>query len=105
MARILADKWSSHVRGVGLDENVAIGVDANGIGEVFSNSGHAYLLEAKSRPNSFAKSEPLTFDGVTVRKLPGDTKFDFKNWNEIKAKAYTLTVVAGKIIPSHGFIY
>jgi len=105
MARILTDKWSSHVRGVGLDENVAIGIDANGIGEVFSDAGHAYLLEAESRPNSCAKSEPLTFDGVTVRKLPGNTKFDFKNWIDTNAKAYNLRVVGGKIIPSQGFIY
>ena len=92
MARLLTDKWSRQVRGVGLDENVAIGIDANGIGEVFADSGHAYLLEAKSRPNSCSKSTPLTFDSVTVRKLPGDTKFDFKNWDDTKTRSYTLRV-------------
>ena len=105
MARILTDKWANHVRGVGLDENVAIAIENDGSAQVFSDSGHAYLLEARSRPNLCAKLLPLTFNSVTIRKLPANTKFNFTNWSKIPAKTYSLSVVSGKIIPSDGTVY
>ncbi|MEI6833686.1 MAG: cyanophycinase [bacterium] len=105
MARILTDKWANHVRGVGLDENVAIAIETDGSAQVFSDSGHAYLLEAISKPDLCAKLLPLTFNSVTVRKLPANTKFNFSNWSKIPAKTYSLSVVSGKIIPSDGTVY
>ena len=105
MARILTDKWANHVRGLGLDENVAIAIETDGSAQVFSDSGHAYLLEARSKPNLCEKLVPLTFNSVTIRKLPANTKFNFNNWSDIPAKTYSLSVVSGKIIPSDGTVY
>lgn len=105
MARILTDKWANHVRGVGLDENVAIAIETDGSAQVFSDSGHAYLLEARSKPDLCARLTPLTFNSVTIRKLPANTKFNFSNWSKIPTKTYSLSVVSGKIIPSDGAVY
>jgi cyanophycinase len=105
MARILTDNWANHVRGLGLDENVAIAIETDGSAQVFSDSGHAYLLEARSKPNLCEKLVPLTFNSVTIRKLPANTKFNFNNWSDIPAKTYSLSVVSGKIVPSDGTVY
>ena len=105
MARILSDKWANHVRGVGLDENVALAIAANGNAQVFAKSGHVYLLETTSTPNSCAKSKPLTFNNVKARRLSGSTKFNFKDWADAPGHIYTLDVVAGTIKSSEGAIY
>ena len=105
MARIQCDKWSSDIRGVGLDETVAIGIRRSGMATVFSKTGMAYLLESRTAPTSCQTSRPLTFKNVVVRKLKSGETFDFNNWNISTASTYGLDVVDGVIHSSIGSIY
>lgn len=105
MARILCDNWSSSIRGVGLDENVALAISRTGVTTVYAKNGLAYLLESNTAPLSCQKSDPLTFEKVIVRKLRSGDTFDFNNWNTVPAPSYNLDVRRGVIHSSAGSIY
>lgn len=105
MARILCDNWSSSIRGIGLDENVALAINRTGMTHVYAKKGQAYLLESNAAPRSCQKSEPLTYEKIIVRKLRSGDTFDFNNWNTVPIPSYNLDVRRGVIQSSAGSIY
>lgn len=97
MARILNDDWASEIRAVGLDEEVALAIEANGEAHVFADEGSAYLLESLKRPEVCEAGRPLTLPEVLVRKMSRGSQFNFKRWPDFVDGSYKLTVRSGKI--------
>lgn len=97
MARILNDGWATEVRGVGIDEEVALAIGADGEAIVFADRGSVYLLEATSNPVVCEKGRPLTFPNVLIRKLGRGSRFRFKQWSDLNDVSYMLTIRSGKI--------
>lgn len=72
-ARMIADGWSDAPLGVGVDEQTALLVDADGGGRVVG-TGAVYVIAPAAPPATIAPGEPLEWTGVPVYKLrAGDT--------------------------------
>ena len=105
MARIINDNWSDNVKGIALDEKTTLAIGQNGDAQIFSEGGHAYLLESTGRPQSCKKDYSLTFEKIKVWRLPAGTQFNFSNWKAIKFEPYEINVTAGLLSSSAGSIY
>ena len=76
MARALTD-WAVQPRGIGTDEQTAVGISPDGTVRVFGR-GNAYFLEANTtKPETCRAGQPLTWltnrQAVRVWTLPGST--------------------------------
>lgn len=70
LARFLADRGEGPVVGVGLDEGVALTIEADGYEVTSRESGTAWLYEVAG-PASLAPGVPLSLDGIRRVRLPG----------------------------------
>jgi cyanophycinase len=68
MARILASGDAKKVHAVGIDPHTAFLVDHGGQG-IVAGTGAAYFFEAAGKPAVCRPGAPLTFNGISVRKL------------------------------------
>jgi cyanophycinase len=93
MARILASSDAKRIHAIGVDQTTAFLLDPSGSG-VVAGSGAAYFFEATGKPFACRPGVPLTFRGVSVRKLVAGEKFDLKHWTGAGI-GYTLSVDSG----------
>ncbi|HEY4741611.1 MAG TPA: cyanophycinase [Candidatus Acidoferrales bacterium] len=98
MARILDSGDAGTVRGIGVDERTAVLLNPDGEARVVGK-GAVYFLSAAVKPSVCKKGEPLAFDGVAVRRLRANAKFDLQKW-EGDGDSYSLSVHSGTIISS-----
>lgn len=73
-ARAIEDGWSKWFVGIGVDEDTAMVIDADGLG-VVHGSGHVYVFRTKKLPMTVCEPEqPLEFGSLTYYPLTaGDT--------------------------------
>lgn len=95
IARIKKDGWSQSPHGLGVSEDVAIGIDKDGMGRVFADDGAAYFLTPTEDPEVCEPRKPLTFSGMSVRKLTRGATLNFKTWNGTGGTHYILNVKNG----------
>jgi cyanophycinase len=98
MARILDSGDVAAVRGIGVDERTSVLVEPDGEARVVGK-GAVYFLSAAVKPSVCKTGEPLTFDGVAVRRLRANAKFDLRKWQG-DGDSYSLSVHSGTIISS-----
>ena len=98
LARFLADRGEGPVVGVGLDEGVALTIEARGYQVTSRGSGAAWLYEV-SGPATLSPGVPLTLDGIRRVQLPGGRAggwpFDFDTSGNVRI----LHVDNGVVIP------
>lgn len=82
LARALADRMVSEARGIGIDEQTALTVEANGIARVIGN-GSAYFLRSATPPEICKPNTPLVFRSVQTLRLRAKARFDLNNWTVI----------------------
>lgn len=93
LARMMIDWGMENVKGIGVDEYTAVGVDANGIARVFGHPSwddNAYFIKANALPEQCESGVPLTWDNqgkaLTVYKVKGDFEgsntFNLANWQQ-----------------------
>lgn len=70
LARFLEDRGEGHVVGLGLDEGVALMIEAGSYRVTSRGSGAAWLYEVVG-PASLAPGVPLSLEGVRRVRLPG----------------------------------
>jgi cyanophycinase len=104
MARILNARWTNTVFGIGIDEMTALGVDANGVGRVFSDQGHVYAYRTTRDPEVCTEKKPLKFGGIEVIKLNAGDIFSIPTWSG-KGSFYSLSADDGVITSSNGSVY
>jgi cyanophycinase-like exopeptidase len=106
MARIIKDGLSPSIRGVAVDETVAIGIDENKQGIVFADAaGKAYMLASTQAPVRCEAGVPLTFNNVSVYRIGQGSSFNFNTWTGTNGTAYSLSVNSGVITSTNGSIY
>lgn len=94
LARIVQDGWAPSARGIGIDEQTAIAVDAKGKATVLG-FGSAYFLQTPGLPEVCQPKTRLTYRNLTVYKVtPGNT-FNFGTWSGSGGTAYTLSAENG----------
>lgn len=96
MARILQDSWAARVRGIAVEENVAVLLEPTGQAQVVG-SGPAYFLEASHRPAVCRQKTLLEFSGISVHRAPSGSTFDLLKWQGQGGSDYTLSVAHGVV--------
>lgn len=72
-ARVLEDGWSSAFVGIGVDEDTAMVIDSDGVGEVHGD-GSVYVFRIEQPPAVCAPGQELEFGPLMVYRLAaGDT--------------------------------
>jgi cyanophycinase len=98
LARIVQDGWSESPREVAIDEKSAVLLEPDGKGTVLGNGKGAYFLRPTQKPETCKNGEPLTFQGISVYRVPAGGHFDLTAWTGVGGTAYTLSVENGKIV-------
>jgi cyanophycinase len=94
LARIVQDGWASPAKGVGIDEQTALAVEANGTATVLG-SGAAYFLRTPGAPEVCLAKKALTYRNVSVYRVSGSATFNFSTWVGSGGTTYTLTAENG----------
>jgi len=97
LARIMQDGWSQSPREVAIDEKSAVLVESDGKGTVLGSGKGAYFLRPTQKPEACQKGEPLTFQKISVYRVPAGGHFDLTSWTGDGGTAYSLSVEKGKI--------
>ncbi len=97
LARIMQDGWSQSPREVAIDEKSAVLVESDGKGTVLGSGKGAYFLRPTQTPEACQKGEPLTFQKISVYRVPAGGHFDLTSWTGDGGTAYSLSVEKGKI--------
>jgi cyanophycinase len=106
LARIVQDGWDENPRAIGVDEKTAVLVNADGKAAVVGASA-AYFLRVTEAPRVCRAGVPLTFDNVSVYRVPVGGQFDLSIWKRNGRNGYSLSVAQGVIRSSQsgGDIY
>jgi len=94
LARIVQDGWAAQAKGIGIDEQTALAVEANGNVSVLG-IGSAYLLRTPGTPQVCKSKTDLTYRNVSVYRLNGPATFNLATWSGSGGTAYTITAEAG----------
>jgi cyanophycinase len=97
LARIMQDGWSKTPREVAIDEKSAVLVEPDGKGTVVGNGKGAYFLRPTEKPKTCERGEPLTFQKISVYRVPAGGHFDLTLWTGDGGGAYALSVEGGKV--------
>ncbi|MDO9302840.1 MAG: cyanophycinase [Anaerolineales bacterium] len=94
LARIVKDGWAAQAKGIGIDEQTALAVEANGNVSVLG-LGSAYLLRTPGAPQVCVSRTALTYRNISVYRLNGSATFNLATWLGSGGTAYTITAEAG----------
>ncbi len=97
LARIMQDGWSQSPREVAIDEKSAVLVEPDGKGTVLGSGKGAFFLRPTQKPETCRKGEPLTFQKISVYRVPAGGHFDLTSWTGDGGTAYSLSVEKGKV--------
>lgn len=95
LCRIYDNGWSDQPRGISIDEETALLVDAHGIGKVVGKS-NAYFLQAPGAPEVCQQGSPLTYKDIHVYRIAvaGGT-YHLWNWMGIGGSEYLVSAIEG----------
>jgi len=94
LCRVATNGWSAAPRGVAVDEQTALLIDASGNAAVVGNST-AYFLQAPGLPQVCVAKTPLTYDNIAVQRIRAGGTFDFNTWQATGATTYSVSADAG----------
>ena len=94
LARIVQDGWATQAEGIGIDEQTALAVEANGNVSVLG-IGSAYLLRTPGAPQVCTSKTDLTYRNISVYRLNGSATFNLATWLGSGGTEYTITAEAG----------
>ena len=105
MARVLDEEQVKQLKGMGIDQETAVLVEASGEAKVVGK-GAVYFLRAGGKPALVKKGAALEFGPVSAVKVSAGGGFDVKGWTG-DAAGYEYTVVHGVVTSSRagGGIY
>jgi cyanophycinase-like exopeptidase len=94
LARIVQDGWADSAKGIGIDEQTAIAVEANGQATVLG-FGSAYFLSTPGLPEVCLPKTNLTYLNLSVYRVSGSATFDFTTWGGSGGSGYTISAENG----------
>jgi cyanophycinase len=94
LARIVKDGWATQAKGIGIDEQTALAVDADGNVSVLG-FGSAYMLSTPGGPEVCISKTSLTYRNISVYRLSGAATFNLATWTGNNGAAYTIASEAG----------
>lgn len=104
LARLVADGWTPAARGLAIDSETAVLVDAAGQATVVSNPGdatpYAYFVTGPGAAEVIAPKTPLTYGNLAVYRVTPGATFDLTQWQGTGGLAYTVSAVNGVVTSS-----
>ena len=90
LARMMQDWGMAEVKGIGVDEQTAVCVEANGIATVYGINSAWFLRNTGGGPETCAPRQPLTWNrdqqAIEAYVIPGGTtgqgRIDLSNWSQ-----------------------
>lgn len=106
LCRIFTNGWSSAPRGISIDEQTALLIDANANGTVVGIST-VYFLQAPGAPQACQSGMPLTYQNIAVYRIKSTGSFNLSTWNGTGGVSYDVSANAGVLssTQSGGSIY
>jgi cyanophycinase len=108
LARLEQDYRATAPRGVGVDEQSAVGMSAAGTATVFGAGNGAYFLSTGGvTTRTVSSGTPLTYKPVTVVRVPVGGAFNFATWTAGAGAGapYMLSATSGVVTSSTGAVY
>ncbi|TXH72197.1 MAG: cyanophycinase [Lysobacteraceae bacterium] len=96
LCRVATAGWSAAPRGIAVDEQTALLIDAQGNGSVVG-IGNVYFLRAPGQPEVCRSKTPLTYRNIAVDRIRAGETFHLPTWQRNGGSAYTLTAEAGVV--------
>lgn len=99
VARAAQDKGRDDIVGIGLDEDTALCVEADGRGRVYSlNDGYAWLVMPRRTADRLSNGEPLEFSSIPVTGVGAGSRLHLDGF-KVDNAAFTAmaSVVAGEL--------
>ena len=94
LCRIFLNGWSAAPRGISIDEQTALLIDASGNGTVVGNST-VYFLQAPGAPQVCQAKTPLTYQNVSVYRINASGTFSLTQWTGHGGTTYSVSANAG----------
>jgi len=94
LCRIAVNGWSSAPRGISVDEQTALLVDAQGNASVVG-SGNVYFLKAPGLPETCQSKVPVTYRNIAVDRIHAGDAFNLATWQRTGGSAYMVSAEAG----------
>jgi cyanophycinase len=94
LCRVASNGWSNAPRGIAVDEETALLVDAQGAGSVVGN-GSVYFLKAPGLPELCQSKKPLTYRNIAVDRIRAGDGFNLSAWTRSGGSAYAVSAEAG----------
>ncbi len=94
LARVVKDGWATQARGIGIDSQTAVLVEAAGSTTVVGN-GIAYFMHTPGPPEACQPKTPLTFRNLSVYRVDASGTFDIPTWKGNGGTAYQISSDAG----------
>ena len=106
LARIVNDGWATQARGLGIDEETAVVVEADGSASILGN-GAAYFLQTPGMPEVCLPRTNLTYRNISVYRISGSGTFNFATWTGNGGVGYSITAENGSVTSTQpsGSIY
>lgn len=108
MARNIMDGWTTQAKGIAVNEQTALLVEADGSARVVSQPGSTdaavYVARSTSAPTS-GYSSPLTMKDIEMIKLETGDTFSFPSWSSNNGLPYKLSSQNGVLTSTTGNIY
>lgn len=94
LARISQDGWASDVKGIGINEETAVLIEADG-NATLVGSGAAYFLRTTAPPQLCQPNTPLTLLDVQLYRLFAGASFNLATWTGSGGTAYQISATGG----------
>lgn len=106
LARIVNDGWAVQAKGLGIDEETAVVVEADGSASILGN-GAAYFLQTPGLPEVCLPKTDLVYRNISVYRVSGSATFNFASWTGSGGTGYTIAAENGAVTSSQsgGSIY
>ncbi|MCA0149793.1 cyanophycinase [Rossellomorea vietnamensis] len=106
LSRNLMDGWTTEAKGIAVNEQTALLIEADGSARVAVQPGgtnqSVYLAKASSQPSQVS---PLSTSDIDVIKLNNGDTIDMTNWTNHTGFSYVLDAVNGVLNSSTGSVY
>lgn len=97
MCRIYENGWSKTPRGIAVDGETALLIDAQGQAKVVGPND-VYFLQANAAPQACTNKVPLTYEDVAVYRIDRDGgSFDLQQWQGRGGNDYSISAINGEL--------
>jgi cyanophycinase len=104
LARIVTDGWAPRARGIAVDQESAVLVEADGTSKVVGKAP-TYFIETTEKPAVLKKGVAPTAAGFKTYRVPPGGSFNLKSWSGTGGTSYVLSIDGGVVSSSNGKIY